>query len=138
MRGKMFSKGKKDGGKKRPAPPTIISADLRVDGDITSDGEVQIDGVVDGDVKGIKLSIGQGGAIKGSVTAERVLVRGRVTGQIKARAVTLTRTARVTGDVLHETLAIEPGARLEGSCRRMEAGTDSNINLVVSDGTPTR
>ncbi len=135
----MFSKGKtKDGGKKRSAPPTIISADLRVDGDLTSEGEIQIDGVVDGDVKGARLSIGQGGTIKGSVTADRVLVRGRITGQIKARLVTLTRTARVTGDVLHETLAIEPGARLEGSCRRMEAGTDSNINLVVSDGTPTR
>lgn len=138
MRGKMFSKGKKAGGRKRPAPPTIISADLHVNGDITSEGEIQIDGVVDGDVKGTKLSIGQGGTIKGSVTAERVLVRGKVTGQIKARLVTLTRTARVTGDVLHETLAIEPGARLEGNCRRMEAGADTNINLVVSDGTPTR
>ena len=71
MRGKMFSKGKKAGDKKRPAPPTIISADLRVDGDITSEGEIQIDGVVDGDVKGSKLSIGQGGTVKGSVTAER-------------------------------------------------------------------
>lgn len=134
----MFSKGKKDGGRKRPAPPTIISADLRVDGDITSDGEIQIDGVVNGDVRGTKLSIGQDGTIKGSVTAERALVRGRVTGQIKARVVTLTRSARVTGDVLHETLAIEPGARLEGNCRRMEAGKDPNINLVVSDGAPTR
>ena len=85
----MFSKGKtKDGGKKRSAPPTIISADLRVDGDITSEGEIQIDGVVDGDVRGARLSIGQGGTIKGSVTADRVLVRGRVTGQIKARMVT--------------------------------------------------
>ena len=136
----MFSKGKakKAGGRKRSAPPTIISADLRINGDIISEGEIQIDGVVDGDVTGTRLSIGQGGTIKGSVTAERVLVRGRITGQIKARLVTLTRTARVTGDVLHETLAIEPGARLEGTCRRMEADTDSNINLVISDGSPTR
>ena len=134
----MFSKAKKDGGKKRAAPPTIISSDLRVDGDITSEGEIQIDGAVDGDVKGTKLSIGEQGSVKGAVTAERVLVRGRVTGQIKGRVVTLTRSSRVTGDVMHETLAIEPGARLEGNCRRMDAGAEPGINLVVSDGRPTK
>lgn len=137
----MFSKGKTaDDGKKRPAPPTIISSDLRVNGDISGDGEIQIDGVVDGDVIGGKLSIGQSGSIKGAVTADRTLIRGRVTGQIKSRIVTLTRTARVTGDILHETLAIEPGARLEGNCRRIEpdSESESNINLVVSDGAPTR
>ncbi len=135
----MFSKGKKAGGRKqRPAPPTIISSDLRVDGDIASDGEIQIDGTVDGDVRGSKLSIGQTGIINGAVTADRTLIRGRVNGQIKSRLVTLTRTARVSGDVLHETLAIEPGARLEGNCRRMEPAADNNINLVVSDGAPTR
>lgn len=133
----MFSKDKRKGGKKRQASPTIISADLRVDGDITSDGEIHIDGAVNGDVKGSTLSIGHGGTITGSVTADKVLVRGRVTGQIKSRVVTLTRTARVSGDVMHETLAIEPGARLEGTCRRMDA-TDSSINLVVSDGASTR
>ncbi len=134
----MFTKSKGKRRTKRMAPPTIISSDLRVDGDISSDGEIQIDGTVAGDVKGSKLSIGEGGTIKGAVTADRVLVRGRITGQITGRIVTLTRTAQVTGDVLHETLAIEPGARLEGTCRRMEAGKDSNINLVVSDGTPGR
>ncbi len=134
----MFSRGKKNAGKKRAAAPTIISSDLRVDGDIASEGEIQIDGAVNGDVKGTKISIGEQGSVKGGVTAERALVRGRVSGQIKARVVTLTRSARVTGDVLHETLAIEPGARLEGNCRLMDAGAESSINLVVSDGKPAQ
>ncbi len=131
----MFSKAKKGGARKRPAPPTIVSSDLRIDGDITSVGEIQIDGIVNGDVTCAKVSIGENGTVKGSVTAERALVRGKVTGQIKAGVVTLTRSSRVTGDVLHETLAIEPGARLEGNCRRMD-GNESGINLVVSDGKP--
>lgn len=138
----MFSKGKKGkkGGRsrKKPAPPTIISSDLHIEGNVTCEGEIQIDGVIDGDVTSGKLSIGTSGTIKGAVTADRMLVRGSITGQIKSRLVTLTRTARVTGDVLHVTLAIEPGARLEGNCRRMDGGSESNINLVVSDGASTR
>jgi len=140
----MFSKAKDDGsgrGKKR-VPPTIISADMHVDGNIASDGEVQIDGVVDGDVKAGKLSIGETGRIRGAVVADRLMVRGRVVGQLRANFVTLTRTARVKGDVFHETLAIEPGAQLEGNCKRMEGAVpapgEPAINLIVHDGQATR
>jgi len=140
----MFSKAKDDGsgrGKKR-VPPTIISADMHVDGNIASDGEVQIDGVVDGDVKAGKLSIGETGRIRGAVVADRLMVRGRVVGQLRANFVTLTRTARVKGDVFHETLAIEPGAQLEGNCKRMEGAVpapgEPAINLIVHAGQATR
>lgn len=140
----MFSKAKDDGaarGKKR-VPPTIISADMHIDGSIASDGEVQIDGVVDGDVKAGKLSIGESGRIRGAVIADRLMVRGRVIGQLRANFVTLTRTARVKGDVFHETLAIEPGAQLEGNCKRIEgavsAPAEPAINLIVHDGQATR
>lgn len=136
----MFSKGKAEGDRKRkPAAPTIISADLKVTGNLTSEGEVQIDGVIDGDVKSARLSVGQNGKIVGSVQAERALIRGRVEGQIRAQEVTLTRTAQVKGDIYHDTLSIEPGAQLDGHCRRLnsvEEG-DSNLNLVVSDGVAT-
>jgi cytoskeletal protein CcmA (bactofilin family) len=144
----MFSKDKKDGaGKRKAAPPTIISADLRVNGNVTSDGEIQIDSIVDGDVRSNKLSVGQSGRIKGAVTAEKMLVRGRVIGEIRARVITLASTARVKGDALHETLTIEPGAQLEGHCRPMETVKqiegaaqpgEGGINLVVSDGTISR
>lgn len=140
----MFSKAKGDGESKRkrkPAAPTIISADLTVTGNLASDGEVQIDGVIDGDVRSARLSVGQNGKIVGSVRAERALVRGRVDGQIRAQEVTLTRTAQVKGDIYHDTLSIEPGAQLDGHCRRLNAVEDgelTNINLVVSDGMPTK
>jgi cytoskeletal protein CcmA (bactofilin family) len=139
----MFSKTKsKDTGKRKPVAPTIISSDMRITGNITSEGEVQVDGVVDGDVRGAKVSIGASGHIAGAVSGERILVRGRVNGQIRAQLVTLTRTAQVKGDIFHETLSMESGAKLEGHCRRLNA-VDSgeepaNINLVVSDGIAAR
>lgn len=140
----MFSKDKSESSARRKAvAPTIISPDMKVIGDLKSDGEIQIDGLVEGDVAGVALSVGSSGAITGAVTAERAFVRGRVNGEIRARAVTLTKSARVKGDVLHETLTIEPGAQLEGHCRRLNAVANGeqdagNINLVVSDGLPTR
>lgn len=140
----MFSKASRNdgGGRRRRVPPTIISADMHVNGNVSSDGEVQIDGVVDGDVKAAMLSVGESGRIRGAVVADRMMVRGRIVGQIRAGFVTLTRTARVKGDVLHETLAIEPGAHIEGHCKRLEstpaATGESTVNLVVHEGQGSR
>jgi cytoskeletal protein CcmA (bactofilin family) len=138
----MFSKDKTNvGARRKKVAPTIISEDIKVRGDLKSDGEIQIDGSVEGDVEGKSLSVGPSGVITGGVTAEEVLVRGQVNGQIHARVVTLTKSARVKGDVLHETLSIEPGAQFEGHCRRLNAVADQdggNINLVMADGVPTR
>ena len=77
----MFSKDKEATVRKgRSSPPTIISPDVRVDGNITSNGEIQIDGIVEGDIKGVKLSIGHTGSVNGAISAETTLVRGRVSG----------------------------------------------------------
>ena len=109
----MFSKSKSEGGRKRKVAPTIISSDMRITGNVTSEGEVQVDGVVDGDVRGGNVSIGSSGHIAGAVTADKILVRGRINGQIRAQIVTFTRTAQVKGDVFHDTLSVEAGAKLE-------------------------
>ncbi|HEV8390028.1 MAG TPA: polymer-forming cytoskeletal protein, partial [Dongiaceae bacterium] len=50
-------------------------------------------------------------------------------GQIKADSVVLEKTAKVTGDVLHKTLAIEQGAQLEGMCKRLEAPAGAQVAL---------
>lgn len=143
----MFSKDKKEkkaeaAHKRKSLPPTIISADMRITGNISSEGEIQVDGIVDGDVRGAKISVGASGHIAGAVSAERILVRGRVNGQIRAQLVTLTRSAQVKGDVYHDTLSMESGAKLEGHCRRLnsvDSGEENtNINLVVTDGLSAR
>ena len=40
-------------------------------------------------------------------------------GSIKAGTVTLKASARVQGGILHDVLAIEAGAQLEGECKRL-------------------
>lgn len=103
----------------KPAIPSIISADLTITGNMLSEGEIQIDGTINGDINTATLLVGETAVINGDINATRVRVHGHVNGQIKARSVTLVQTAHVTGDVVHEDLAIEKGAILEGHCKRI-------------------
>ena len=101
--------------------PSIISADLRINGDLVCSGDVQVDGWVEGDIQSRNIVIGEGATVHGALQAETVRICGTVKGQVKADSVVLEKTAKVTGDVLHKTLAIEQGASLEGMCKRLEA-----------------
>lgn len=111
----------------RKGPPSVISTTLHVTGNLKSDGEIQIDGTVEGDVACHRLTIGEQADISGEISAEEVVVRGGVNGRIRARTVQLEKSAKVTGDIWHDTLSIEAGAFLEGVCKRNDsaAGTTS-------------
>jgi len=97
--------------------PSIISADMDIQGAINSKGDIQVDGRVEGDVRSVGLVIGDKAEIQGEVFAEDVTVRGKVVGRIRARKVLLAATAHVEGDILHEALAVESGAFFDGNCR---------------------
>ena len=105
---------------RKGAAPSIISADLQIVGDMSSSGDLQVDGAVQGDIRTSVLTIGETAQIRGAVYADMVRVCGSVIGQIEAKRVELTRTARVTGDIMHEVLSIESGAFLEGNCRGID------------------
>ncbi len=103
---------------KKVLHPSIISRGLVVTGDLLSDGEVQVDGRVQGDVQCASLVIGLTGEVIGEVRTASLRLHGQLTGQVHAESVFLAATARMVGDVHHQSLAIEPGAFLQGMCRR--------------------
>ena len=108
-------------------------------GDLSSDGELQIDGTIDGDIRTKSLLVGETANIKGEIVADRIQVHGTINGQIKARSVTLARSARVIGDILHEDLAIENGAFLEGHCKRLVEKKDVDaIKAAIPTGTAAK
>jgi cytoskeletal protein CcmA (bactofilin family) len=133
----MFSKANKqgqstavlDGGKpvSKSSVPSIISPDLRINGDMVCSGDIQIDGWVEGDIQSRNVVVGEGATVHGAVQAENVRICGIINGQIRADNVILEKTARVTGDILHKSLSIEQGAFLEGMCKRI----DSSPNAVI-------
>jgi cytoskeletal protein CcmA (bactofilin family) len=50
------------------------------------------------------------------------MISGAVNGEIRARAVVLTRTSKVASDVTQESITVEAGAVFEGTCRRPGSG----------------
>ena len=112
----------------RPVPkdtgPSLVSANLRIAGNLTTDGELQIDGVVEGNVNCTRLTVGEPGVISGEIEADEVEVRGKVDGRISARSVHLTKTAQIVGDVWHSSISMESGAFLDGHLRRNDSKTE--------------
>jgi cytoskeletal protein CcmA (bactofilin family) len=66
------------------------------------------------------LTVGESATIKGEISADDVVVNGHVVGRLRGLKVRLTATARVEGDIVHKTIAIESGAHFEGSVQRNE------------------
>ncbi len=120
----------------RSAGPSIISPDLKIKGDLICNGDIQIDGTVEGDVVSRTITIGEGADVRGAISGESVRVCGSVNGQVKGNTVTLAKTAKVIGDVMHQTLSIEPGAFFEGQCRRIDSSqTDGRVSQLKQTGT---
>ena len=105
----------------RSSSPSIISRDLTIKGDLTCAGDIQIDGVIEGDVQSRSITVGEGVEIKGTIAGDDIRVCGSVNGEVKGHSVVLAKTAKVTGNVMHQVLAIEPGAFFEGQCRRTDS-----------------
>ena len=112
---------------KANAAPSLISADMKVVGNLHSAGDIQIDGTVEGDIQSRTVTVGEGAEIKGSIKAEQVRVGGRVSGKIEATQVRIAKTANVQGDITYKTLAIEEEAVIEGTWRRMESAKPTTV-----------
>jgi cytoskeletal protein CcmA (bactofilin family) len=111
----MFGKSAKgDGATGRAGTVSVIGADMRITGDVRTGEDLRIDGRIEGDVSCASLELGEGGAIEGNVEADEVRLSGSVHGRVSARSVHLEAAARVSGDVSYESLAVAPGARIEG------------------------
>jgi cytoskeletal protein CcmA (bactofilin family) len=108
-------------GESRRTVPSILSAGLKLEGDIVSDGEVHILGHHSGNIVARRVTIGEGGTVTGTVEADNVVVNGTLSGRLSATAVVLGRAAAVTADIVYVQLRVEPGASYEGYSRRVES-----------------
>jgi cytoskeletal protein CcmA (bactofilin family) len=114
----MWSKKATEPGKRDDSAPSILSDDLTIEGDVVSEGEVYINGIVKGDVTVRKLTLGENGAITGTVEVGDAVIGGKLAGRLIATFVVLLDTARVVADITHVSLSIAPKAVFEGFSRR--------------------
>ncbi|HHS88747.1 MAG TPA: polymer-forming cytoskeletal protein [Rhodobacteraceae bacterium] len=117
---------------KAKPPASVLSSDLVVTGNMKTTGDVQIEGTVEGDIRAHLLTVGEGATVKGECIADDVVVNGRVVGRVRGLKVRLTSTARVEGDIIHKTIAIESGAHFEGSVQRQDDPLNTSAKATVT------
>jgi cytoskeletal protein CcmA (bactofilin family) len=123
---------------KAKPPASVLSADLHITGNIKTTGDINIEGNVEGDIRAHLLTVGENATVKGECIADDVVVNGRVIGKVRGLKVRLTSTAKVEGDIIHKTIAIESGAHFEGSVQRQEDPLNGNKRIppVVPSASP--
>ena len=102
----------------------VIKDDLKIVGQcvqIVSQNKIEIDCVFEGDVTGPEIVVSERGKVSGFVAGDRVTVLGKVVGGIRGKTVALMSSARVEGEIHHDSLTIANGAELTGRCRQNEA-----------------
>ena len=99
---------------------TLVGRTTTVYGRLVLLDSVRIDGKVLGNIETapgnmISVAIGPTGEVTGDITAHRVLVAGKVDGNIyAAERVEFHKDSLVNGDISYGSIAVEHGARLLG------------------------
>lgn len=98
---------------------TLVAAGTEIVGDVSFAGEIYVYGRVLGNVAGIddasRLTICEGGEIRGDVRVANVIVNGRVEGDIFAKTrVEIAARASLQGNVYYRLIEMQLGARIEG------------------------
>jgi len=97
-------------------PGTLISQGCKVEGMLRGVGNFMINGEVDGEceIEG-SVTLARGGLWKGVIRADSVIVAGKIDGDIIASGqVEISDTAKITGTVTGEAIAVAEGAVVEG------------------------
>jgi cytoskeletal protein CcmA (bactofilin family) len=93
----------------------IISEDLVIEGNLLAqEASLTILGRVTGDVSARAIDVQPSGEVTGTLSAETVVIGGRVRGQVNCADLSLNETARVEADLVTGSLSSRKGATLTG------------------------
>ena len=103
-----------DGG----ATSAFLGKGSKITGKIALDGPGRIEGQVEGEITAQDtLTVGEGAILNATVNGTSIVVHGRITGDINARArLELKAGSKVFGNVKAPSLIIQEGVIFEGHC----------------------
>jgi cytoskeletal protein CcmA (bactofilin family) len=95
---------------------TTIGPRTRLRARVHGDGDLALEGQLEGNVSlGGKLTVHEGGAVKGEASASEIVVAGELEGPVKSDgALHVSATGKVNGVVRVAALSLEDGARFHG------------------------
>jgi len=116
---------------------SYLGSEVTVTGDIVTGSELHLDGKVSGDVRCGSLTQGESGEVRGNIHAVEARLAGLVDGAVEAATLTLEASARVTGDILYESLSVAAGAEVEGRFKRRRGAGDGSAGARAEKSAPT-
>ncbi|HEX4873370.1 MAG: polymer-forming cytoskeletal protein [Sphingorhabdus sp.] len=111
---------------------SVIASDVEITGNLSAKVDLHIDGKIHGDVMCGSLVQGEGSVIVGKVVAETARLSGKVDGSIEAGELVIEASARISGDVLYQSLTIAPGGMVEGKFKH-RGSSQPNIAKATVD-----
>jgi cytoskeletal protein CcmA (bactofilin family) len=114
---------------------SIIAADLKVVGGLTTDGVVKIDGLVEGNIRAERqVLVSKGGEVRGDISSKEVIVGGRIQGNVCASGrVEVQSSAIVNGDILTKRILVHEGGEVNGHLRMKDSDV-ANAGLQPTPG----
>lgn len=97
-----------------PSKPSIISEGFEFVGTITSEGTLNIAGVVKGKITAKSVLVDVEGLVEGELNADLLMVKGKVTGDVKCQDLNVGPRALVDGTIAYQNIHIQRGGRVAG------------------------
>jgi len=113
----------------------VLGEHSKIAGDVESSGTVLVEGTILGNVKGEKVILGEKAYVKGDISANDIIVAGRIEGRLLGtESVEIKATARIFGDLITKSLSVVSGAHFNGLCSMDACGqglaADAEKNVV--------
>jgi cytoskeletal protein CcmA (bactofilin family) len=104
----------------------VLNSDVELKGTLKFSGELVFDGKLDGDINSDgTLSLGDNSVVKGNITVNSVILRGKINGNVIAREkIDIKTKTELFGDIRAPKLAMEEGVTFVGQ-------TDVNPNKAA-------
>lgn len=94
---------------------TIISNGTKIKGEIDSQCHLHIDGEFDGTIRSSNtVNVGKSGVVTGEIFSEKLIVSGKVMGNVRSKIVEIMPYGKIDGKVCFHELAIERKGILTG------------------------
>lgn len=103
-----FTTDNKQPNGKETGAATIIAVNTRFKGEISTDCHFHTDGEFEGVIRSKNtVMVGKTGIITGDVFAQKLIISGKVVGNVEAKAIEILANGRLEGTIASDELVIE-------------------------------
>lgn len=112
---------------KTTASTSLLSTNLKIEGEVDGEENLHIDGQIKGSIKLTgDVLVGNRGIVEAEIEANNIVIQGQVTGNVSARQqLEIRPSGKLIGDCSARSIDIKEGALFEGRSHMTKSATVS-------------